>query len=95
VVLHAERTDEEEDAHAPSPYDYSEATLPGHLRGDEEGEAGYTAGEVLDGDGPIEAALAELKRPPAPSTQGAPSAGTTSTTEAADTAETRPDDQTR
>ncbi len=90
VVLHAERADEaDEDAHAPSPYDYSEATLPGHLRGDEEGEEGYTAGEVLDGDGPIEAALAELKRPPAPSTQGAPSAGTTSTSE------TRPDDQTR
>ncbi|WP_238346310.1 S41 family peptidase [Luteimonas saliphila] len=41
---------------------YAEATLPGHLRGDEE-EEGTTAGDVLDGDGPIDAALAELKKP--------------------------------
>lgn len=60
VVLHAEK--DEEDADAPAAYDYSEATLPGHLRGDEEGEEGYAAGEVLDGDGPIQAALEELKR---------------------------------
>ncbi|HRO28602.1 MAG TPA: S41 family peptidase [Luteimonas sp.] len=39
---------------------YTEATLPGHLRGDE--EDGSTAGDVLDGDGPINAALAELKK---------------------------------
>ncbi len=43
--------------------DYSEATLPGHLRGDAEGEEGYSAGDVLPGDGPIAAALAELKQP--------------------------------
>ena len=41
---------------------YAEATLPGHLRGDEE-EEGSAAGDVLDGDGPIDAALAELKKP--------------------------------
>jgi carboxyl-terminal processing protease len=39
---------------------YTEAALPGHLRGDE--EDGSTAGDVLDGDGPINAALAELKK---------------------------------
>ncbi|MCC8536114.1 S41 family peptidase [Xanthomonas axonopodis pv. poinsettiicola] len=43
--------------------DYSEATLPGHLRGDDEGEEGYSAGDVLPGDGPIAAALSELKQP--------------------------------
>jgi len=43
--------------------DYSEATLPGHLRGDDEGKEGYSAGEVLPGDGPITEALAELKQP--------------------------------
>lgn len=42
--------------------DYSEAALPGHLRGDDEGAEGYSAGEALDGDKPIEAALAELKK---------------------------------
>jgi carboxyl-terminal processing protease len=47
---------------AASPYDYSEATLPGHLRGDDEGAEGYSAGDVLDGDKPIDAALAELKK---------------------------------
>ena len=46
----------------PSPYDYSEAALPGHLRGDDEGAEGYSAGDVLDGDKPIDAALAELKK---------------------------------
>jgi len=43
--------------------DFSEATLPGHLRGDEEGGEGYRAGAVLPGDGPINDALAELKAP--------------------------------
>ena len=33
-----------------------------HLRGDDEGAEGYAAGDVLDGDKPIEAALAELKK---------------------------------
>jgi len=40
----------------------TEATLPGHLRGDEEGAAGYVPGDVLDGEAPITAALAELKK---------------------------------
>nr|WP_298150181.1 S41 family peptidase [uncultured Pseudoxanthomonas sp.] len=40
----------------------TEATLPGHLRGDDEGLAGYTPGDVLDGDAPVNAALAELKK---------------------------------
>ncbi|MGH8031695.1 MAG: S41 family peptidase [Luteimonas sp.] len=42
--------------------DYSEAQLPGHLQGDDE-LAGSNAGDVLDGDAPISAALAELKMP--------------------------------
>ena len=54
VVL---KPDNGDDAHA----DYTEAMLPGHLAGDEE-EAGSNAGDVLDGDGPINAALAELKK---------------------------------
>ena len=41
--------------------DYAESLLPGHLHGDLE-EAGSNAGEVLDGDAPIAAALAELKK---------------------------------
>ncbi|WP_331488022.1 S41 family peptidase [Luteimonas kalidii] len=67
---------------------YTEATLPGHLRGDEE-EEGANAGDVLEGDGPITAALAELKAPgsvasrqaaaavtrPAPAAGAAPEAG--------------------
>ncbi len=40
----------------------SEATLPGHLHGDEEGAEGYKAGQPLPGDKPIAAALAELKK---------------------------------
>jgi carboxyl-terminal processing protease len=43
--------------------DYSEATLPGHLHGDQEGGEGYTAGDVLNGDKPVDQALAELKHP--------------------------------
>ena len=42
--------------------DYAEALLPGHLQGDEE-VAGSNAGDVLDGEAPIAAALAELKKP--------------------------------
>lgn len=41
---------------------YSEAGLSRHLRGDNEGEAGSNAGDVLDGEAPIAAALAELKK---------------------------------
>ena len=55
VVLHP---DKGVDAHA----DYAEALLPGHLHGEEEGEAGSNAGDVLDGDAPIAAALEELKK---------------------------------
>ncbi len=43
---------------------YAEVLLPGHLHGDEE-VAGSNAGDVLDGDAPIAAALAELKKPAA------------------------------
>ena len=56
VVLKPENADG--DARA----DYAEAMLPGHLHGDEE-EAGSNAGDVLEGDAPIAAALAELKKP--------------------------------
>jgi carboxyl-terminal processing protease len=59
VVLRAEVAEGET---AATGFDYSEAELPGHLRGDEEGMEGYTAGEVLEGDKPIDAALAELKK---------------------------------
>jgi carboxyl-terminal processing protease len=58
VVLHAEKS-----ATNGGRPDYSESTLPGHLRGDEEEMAGEFAGEVLDGDAPIAAALAALKKP--------------------------------
>ena len=58
VVLHADK-----DAANGGRVDYAEALLPGHLRGDEEDLAGANAGEVLDGDAPIAAALAELKKP--------------------------------
>lgn len=57
VVLHPDGVDQ-----PATIIDYSEAVLPGHLRGDDEGAEGYAAGDVLDGDKPIEAALAELKK---------------------------------
>lgn len=41
---------------------YSEATLPGHLRQEGEGVVGELGGEVLEGEAPIVAALAELKK---------------------------------
>jgi carboxyl-terminal processing protease len=56
VVLTPEKTDAE-GAAVPR---HTEATLPGHLRGDE--EEGATAGDVLPGEAPIQAALAELKK---------------------------------
>ncbi|TWI05356.1 carboxyl-terminal processing protease [Lysobacter ruishenii] len=43
--------------------DYSEASLPGHLRGDGDGLPGSNAGDVLEGDGFIAEALAVLKKP--------------------------------
>ena len=55
VVLHP---DKGVDAQA----EYAEALLPGHLHGEEEGEAGSNAGDVLDGVAPIAAALVELKK---------------------------------
>ncbi len=58
VVLHPDKT-----AANGGRADYAEALLPGHLRGDEEDMAGTNAGEVLAGDAPIAAALAELKKP--------------------------------
>jgi len=42
--------------------DFSEAKLPGHLRGDDEA-SGVATGVVLPGDGPIQSALRELKQP--------------------------------
>ncbi len=55
VVLHPEGEDPSVTAPA-----YNEAALPGHLQGD--GEEVRAAGRVLEGDKPIAAALAELKR---------------------------------
>jgi carboxyl-terminal processing protease len=68
VVLHAD-AGAENGGQAP----YSEADLPGHLRGDGEDQPGINAGDVLDGESYITAALAELKKqvaiaPPAPNT---------------------------
>jgi carboxyl-terminal processing protease len=42
--------------------DISEASLPGHLRGDQE-SAGVGHGDVLEGEAPIAAALLQLKKP--------------------------------
>jgi carboxyl-terminal processing protease len=42
--------------------DYTEADLRGHLAGDENDAPGTNAGEVLDGEEPIAAALGELKK---------------------------------
>jgi carboxyl-terminal processing protease len=44
-----------------NPGNVSEAVLPGHLRGDQETD-GIGVGDVLEGDAPINAALAVLKR---------------------------------
>ncbi len=42
---------------------YTEAMLPRHLSADGDGDKeGFTAGDVLEGDAPINAALAELKK---------------------------------
>ncbi|MEN5061899.1 S41 family peptidase [Luteimonas sp. TWI1416] len=60
VVLRPEKADTEGDAPRAASA-YTEATLPGHLRGDE--EDGSTGGDALPGDAPIAAALAELKKP--------------------------------
>lgn len=54
-------TPDPEDTGSPG-FDYSEAALPGHLLGEQEGSEAYLPGAVLEGDAPIEAALAELKK---------------------------------
>ncbi len=51
--------------------DYTEASLRGHLRGDEDDAPGSNAGEVLEGEAPIIAALNELKKPVANAAQEA------------------------
>lgn len=58
LPLHPEGTSGDEIARI------NEASLPGHLRGEEEGEAmaGENAGEVLSGEVPLQSALLELKR---------------------------------
>ena len=58
LVLHPEGASADEIARI------NEAALPGHLRGEEEGEsmAGENAGAVLPGEAPVRDALAELKR---------------------------------
>ena len=58
LILHPE------DATADEIARINEAALPGHLRGEEEGEpmAGENAGAVLPGEGPVRDALVELKR---------------------------------
>lgn len=61
VLLHPAKDEDK------STRNFSEASLPGHLRGDgeaeSEGQPGDNAGDVLDGDAPIAAALVELKKP--------------------------------
>jgi len=63
VVLHPDVGDEDDTAMGQR---VAEADLPGHLHG--ELEDGHDAGTVLDGAGPVSAALAELKRMVAGST---------------------------
>ena len=41
---------------------YSESNLPGHLSSDSKGSTNVAVGDTLTGDGPIRAALAQLKR---------------------------------
>lgn len=48
--------------HSESNHSLREQDLPGHLRGGEESDDGYALGEVLEGDAPIAAALAQLKK---------------------------------
>ena len=68
VVLHPA-----EDAANGGRMPFSEASLPGHLRNDGEGP-GNLGGEVLEGEAPVAAALAELKKQvaagPAPGRRG-------------------------
>ena len=63
-MLKPDKADADEEA-ADGEATYTEASLPGHLRGEDESEdeAGSNAGDVLPGDAPITAALQELKKP--------------------------------
>lgn len=58
VVLHADQDNAEQARPG-----YTEASLPGHLSGDEEALPGKNAGEVLEGESHVAAALAVLKSP--------------------------------
>ncbi|WP_312320952.1 S41 family peptidase [Stenotrophomonas sp.] len=89
VVLQPEKQPGDDDLPA-SLTDYSEATLPGHLRGDDEGGEGYTAGDVLPGDGPINDALAELKQPGSVAAKQKVEAAKKPAAEAKPAAETKP-----
>nr|MBA3487903.1 peptidase S41 [Lysobacter sp.] len=57
VILHPEP-----DAENGGRAGITEAELPRHLRGDDADLPGVNAGEVLEGESPIAAALAELKK---------------------------------
>jgi carboxyl-terminal processing protease len=74
VVLKPDTALAVEDAGEAGDLPYTEASLPGHLHGEEEDEAGANAGDVLPGDAPIAAALQELKKPvakaPSPTPKG-------------------------
>ncbi len=61
VVLKPEVAVKSDGATKAAPNFISEAVLPGHLRGDQE-TAGANAGDVLEGEGPITAALVVLKK---------------------------------
>lgn len=61
VVLKPEVAVKSDGATKAAPTFISEAVLPGHLRGDQE-TAGANAGDVLEGEGPITAALVVLKK---------------------------------
>ena len=61
VVLKPEVALKSGGANKTTPTFISEAVLPGHLRGDQE-TAGANAGDVLEGEAPITAALAVLKK---------------------------------
>ena len=62
VVLKPDKATADKDA-ADGDVPYTEASLPGHLHGEDEDDAGTNAGDVLPGDAPITAALQELKGP--------------------------------
>lgn len=57
VLLHAQNSGKNG-----GPTGYTEANLPGHLDGEAGGKPGANAGEVLEGDAYISAALTELKK---------------------------------